>query len=102
VIRQQVFENLIDNKHDLKLKDIKRNILSLAKSTTLFDAWEKMLHEKEHISIIAGDYGGMEGIATFEDIIESLLGFEIVDETDKEVDMQKYALKKWKEQQENS
>lgn len=99
VIRQKVFECLIEEKHDLKLKDIKRNILSFSKSTTLFDAWETMLQQKEHISIIAGDYGGMDGIATFEDIIESLLGFEIVDETDKEVDMQKYALKKWQEQQ---
>jgi len=102
VIRQQVFECLIEKKHDLKLKDIKRNVLNFSKSTTLFDAWETMLQQKEHISIIEGDYGGMEGIATFEDIIESLLGFEIVDETDKEVDMQKYALKKWQEQQENS
>jgi CBS domain containing-hemolysin-like protein len=99
VIRQKVFENLMDNKHDLKLKDIKRPILSFSKDTTLFDAWDIMLHKKEHISIIVGPYGGLNGIATFEDIIESLLGFEIVDETDKEIDMQEYALKKWKEQQ---
>lgn len=99
VIRQQVLEKLIENQQDLKLKDIKRDILSFNKDITLFDAWETMLHKKEHISIISGDYGGMDGIATFEDIIESLLGFEIVDETDKEVDMQKYALKKWQEQQ---
>lgn len=102
VIRQQILEKLIENKMDLKLKDIKRDVLSFKKSTTLFDAWETMLQQKEHISIISGDYGGMDGIATFEDIIESLLGFEIVDETDKEVDMQKYALKKWQEQQEGS
>lgn len=99
VIRQQIFEYLIEEKHDLKLKDIKRDILSFSKNTTLFEAWETMLQQKEHISIISGDYGGMDGIATFEDIIESLLGFEIVDETDQEIDMQKYALKKWQEQQ---
>lgn len=91
IIRQQVFERLIEEKYDLKLKDIKRPILSFSKDTTLFDAWEIMLHKKEHISTILGPYGGLNGIATFEDIIESLLGFEIVDETDKEVDMQEYA-----------
>lgn len=99
VMRQQIFEKLIDNELNLTLKDIKRDILSFPKDTTLFHAWETMLQQKEHISIIEGAYGGMDGIATFEDIIESLLGFEIVDETDKEIDMQKYALKKWKEQQ---
>ncbi len=101
VMRQQVFEKLIENKLDLCLKDIKRDILSFPKNTTLFNAWETMLQQKEHISIIEGEYGGMDGIATFEDILESLLGFEIVDETDKEIDMQKYALKKWQEQQKN-
>ncbi|NBC56873.1 MAG: DUF21 domain-containing protein [Bacteroidetes bacterium] len=99
VMRQQIFEKLINEELNLTLKDIKRDILSFPKDTTLFNAWEIMLQQKEHISIIEGAYGGMDGIATFEDIIESLLGFEIVDETDKEVDMQKYALKKWQEQQ---
>ena len=66
---------------------------------TLFDAWEEMLHKKEHISIIIDEYGGMDGITTLEDIIESLLGFEIVDEKDRVEDMQQYAVKRWQEKQ---
>jgi Mg2+/Co2+ transporter CorB len=45
------------------------------------------------------EYGGMDGITTLEDIIESLLGFEIVDEKDRVEDMQQFAIKRWQEKQ---
>ena len=98
VMRQMVFEKLITSQNTLTLKHIKRDLLSFPEETSLFDAWEVMIHKKEHISVILGPYGGMSGIVTFEDILESLLGIEIVDETDREVDMQKYALRKFGKQ----
>ncbi|MBZ0246285.1 MAG: hemolysin family protein [Cyclobacteriaceae bacterium] len=97
VLRELVFEKLAEDQFDLKLKDIKRDIAIFPASITLFDAWEKLLQRKEHISLVIDEYGGMDGIATLEDIIETLLGFEIVDEKDKVDDMQKYAAKRWQE-----
>ena len=99
VFRELVFEKLAEDQFDLKLKGIKREIVHFPESLTLFDAWEEMLLKKEHISLISGEYGGMNGIATLEDIIETLLGFEIVDEKDRVEDMQQYAVKRWKEKQ---
>lgn len=99
VFRAMVFEKLAEEEIDLKLKDIKREILTFYKSTTLFNAWDKMLSKREHISLVIDEYGGMEGITTLEDIIESLLGFEIIDEKDRIDDMQKYALQRWKNRQ---
>jgi CBS domain containing-hemolysin-like protein len=99
VFRELVFEKLAEDQFDLKLKDIKRNIVTFPESITLFTAWEELLERKEHISLIIDEYGGMNGISTLEDIIETLLGFEIVDEKDKVEDMQQYALKRWQEKQ---
>lgn len=99
VFRELVFEKLAEDQFDLKLKDIKREIVAFPVHKTLFDAWEELLQKKEHISLILDEYGGMDGITTLEDIIESLLGFEIVDEKDKVEDMQQYAVKRWQEKQ---
>jgi CBS domain containing-hemolysin-like protein len=99
VFRAMVFEKLAEDQFDLKLKDIKREILTFRKGMTLFNAWDEMLSKREHISLIVDEYGGMDGITTLEDIIESLLGFEIIDEKDKVDDMQQYAIERWKEKQ---
>jgi CBS domain containing-hemolysin-like protein len=95
VFRQKVFENLAEDKHNLKLKEIKREIIVVPDSTTLFSLWEKLLERKEHIALIVDEYGGLDGIVTMEDIIETLLGLEIVDEKDTITDMQKYARERW-------
>ncbi len=99
VLRTIVFEKLAEDQFDLKLKDIKREIITFPKSTTLFKAWDEMLAKREHISLVIDNYGGMDGITTLEDIIESLLGFEIIDEKDRVDNMQKYALDRWKNKQ---
>jgi len=99
VFRQEVFEKLAEGKNELKLKDVKREIVVVPKSIVLFSLWEKLLERKEHIALIVDEYGGLEGIVTMEDIIESLLGLEIIDETDTIIDMQQYARDRWKERQ---
>lgn len=99
IFRELVFEKLAEDQFDLKLKDIRREIVTFSDSTTLFTAWEEMLNKKEHIALVSDEYGGMDGIVTLEDIIETLLGFEIVDEKDKVDDMQKFAMDRWKTKQ---
>jgi len=99
VIRQTVFEKLAEDKHHLRLKDVKRKITVAPNSMALFSLWEKLLQNKEHIALIVDEYGGLDGIVTMEDIIETLLGLEITDEKDTIIDMQEYARKRWKTRQ---
>lgn len=99
VFRQIVFEKLAEDQHDLTLKDIKRNILIVPNNMVLFVLWEKLIEKKEHIAMIVDEYGGFDGIVTMEDIIETLLGLEIMDEKDTVTDMQLYARERWKNRQ---
>lgn len=99
VFREKVFEKLAEDKHHLKLIDVKRNILIAPNSTVLFSLWEDLLDNKEHIALIVDEYGGLDGIVTMEDIIETLLGLEILDEKDTISNMQKYARERWKKKQ---
>jgi len=99
VIRETVFEYLAEDKHNLQLKDVKREIIAVPNSIAIFPMWEKLLEKKEHIALIVDEYGGLDGIVTMEDIIETLLGLEIVDEKDTVIDMQKYARERWKTRQ---
>ncbi len=100
VFRQTVFEKLAEDKVGLKLKDLKREIVFIPNSKPLLGVWELLLDKKEHIAIVVDEYGGMDGIVTMEDIIETLLGFEIVDEKDTIADMQQFARERWKMRQE--
>jgi CBS domain containing-hemolysin-like protein len=55
-----------------------------------------VLRERAHIVQIVDEYGVLAGILTMEDIIETLLGLEIVDESDENVDMQEHARHLWR------
>ncbi len=99
ILRDTVFENLAEDNDHIKLKDIRRKIIVAPNSVALFSMWETLLESKEHIALIVDEYGGLDGIVTMEDIIETLLGLEILDEKDTITDMQEYARKKWKARQ---
>lgn len=99
VLKQEILERLAEDKFDCTLKDLKRNILTFQEDESVSNIWEKLLERKEHISVIIDEYGSMRGIVTMEDVIETMLGFEIVDEKDEVVDMQELAKQQWKKVQ---
>lgn len=88
------------NNTDATLETYRRNMYTLSNKTSLSDAFDKVLHQRAHIMVIIDEYGGMEGILTMEDILETLLGLEIMDESDKTDDMQQYARSMWKKRAE--
>ena len=99
VLRQEVLEKMAEDSFDTPLNDIIRPIMTFGEEDSVADIWEKLLEKKEHISAILDEYGSLRGIVTMEDVIETMLGQEIVDEKDEVVDMQEYAKDLWEEAQ---
>lgn len=94
VLKDAVLKLLSEDQFHVKLTDLKRPILTFREEESVFQIWEKMLEKREHISVIIDEYGGLRGLVTMEDIIETMTGVEIVDEDDVAVDMQALAKEK--------
>ena len=99
VLRQEVLEKMAEDKFSTTLNDILRPVLRFSEEDSVSDIWETLIEKKEHISVILDEYGSLRGIVTMEDVIETMLGHEIVDEKDEVVDMQEYAKEQWEKAQ---
>jgi CBS domain containing-hemolysin-like protein len=80
---------------DTRLHTYRREMSALPESSSLSRAFEEFLRQRAHMMIIVDEYGGIEGLLTLEDILETLLGLEIVDEGDATEDMQALARRLW-------
>ncbi len=95
VLKDDLMQNMIENKWEIQLKFLSRNIMVVNEKMPIIRLFYKLIQQKEHIAMVVGEYGEMSGIVTMEDVIETLLGTEIVDELDNIEDMQKQAMQIW-------
>ena len=97
VLKGEVLAYNAQNLGDEKLEILKRNILAVPHSVSLTYLVEHFLKDRQHIAIVINEYGSLDGLVTLEDLIETIMGIEIVDETDNAEDMRVLARKKWLE-----
>ncbi|MFC2104156.1 CNNM domain-containing protein [Bacteroidota bacterium] len=95
VLKDDIMQYMIEDKGDKKLESLHRDIKVVNEQMPIIRLFYKLIEEKEHIAMVVGEYGEMVGIVTMEDIIETLLGTEIMDEFDHVADMQDLAKKIW-------
>ena len=100
ILRMDALQLLAEDKFDRTLGSIRRDIELFNEDTPLGEIWDTMLTKNEQICCIIDEYGCFEGILSLEDVIETLLGSEIVDENDVAPDMQAYARERWQKQKE--
>ncbi len=101
VLRSEVLEKMAEDNFNSTLNNIIRPIMTFSEEDSVADIWVKLLERTEHISAIIDEYGSLRFIVTMEDVIETMLGQEIVVEKDEVVDMQEYAKDQWKKAQED-
>jgi len=95
VLKDKVLEELIENKSQEALKSIKKEIPIVSKETPITELFKNFIEDKSHMAVLVDEYGYTVGLVTMEDIIETLLGLEIMDESDNVEDMQILARQNW-------
>ena len=96
ILRMEALQLIAEDKFDVTLGEIRRNIPTFQEDTSLDTILDEMISKDEPISIVINEYGSFQGILTLEDVIETILGNEIVDERDEVRDMQQLAKDRWK------
>ncbi|MCQ2191120.1 MAG: hemolysin family protein [Paludibacteraceae bacterium] len=95
VLKSDVLYHLANDKDNMQLKQIRRSITCCYEHTSILSFYDTMIARKEHMAMVIDEYGGLEGIVTMEDVIETILGLEITDESDTQIDMQQLAIDQW-------
>lgn len=94
VMSKDVFQAALNNKMSSKLKEFARDIFFIPENVSLDDALNQFLSKRQHIFLVVDEFGGIEGLLTMEDLIETILGEEIIDEADKYIDLREVAKNK--------
>jgi CBS domain containing-hemolysin-like protein len=92
-----MLQKLLANEGDGPVSNIQRPISTIAEDHPIPELFNDFLEKREHIAVVVDEFGGMDGIVTMEDVIETMLGREIIDEMDNTEDMRELARKKWKQ-----
>lgn len=94
VVSKDIFQAALNKKFNSKLKEFARDIFFIPENVTLDDALNQFLSKRQHIFLVVDEFGGIEGLVTMEDLIETILGEEIIDEADKYIDLREVAKRK--------
>ncbi|WP_159022025.1 CNNM domain-containing protein [Formosa sp. L2A11] len=95
VLKDEVFKEMALGNGSKTLKDLKRNIIIIERNIAIPTLFEQLVESKNHMALVVDEYGSVSGIVTMEDVIETLLGLEIMDESDHVADLQVLARKSW-------
>lgn len=95
VLKDNVLEEIVNNNGDITLSEIRRDLLITKRDTPIPKLFDTLIAKREHIALVVDEYGSVSGIVTMEDVIETLLGLEIMDESDNVADLQLLARKNW-------
>lgn len=95
VLKDNVLEEIIAKNGNMPLSKIKRDILITQRNTPIPKLFDILIAKREHIALVVDEYGSVSGLVSMEDVIETLLGLEIMDESDYVADLQVLARKNW-------
>ncbi|MEM1325798.1 MAG: hemolysin family protein [Bacteroidota bacterium] len=101
ILKDELLKQLVEDNDNMTLAQIKRPIAAVRDDLPVSKLFEELTQQRSHIVIVVDEYGSVAGLATMEDVIETLLGMEILDESDTVEDLQKLARERWEKRARN-
>jgi len=95
VLKDEIFKEMALDNGSKKLSELKRHIIVVERNLPIPTLFEQLVESRNHMALVVDEYGSVSGIVTMEDVIETLLGLEIMDESDNVSDLQHMARKSW-------
>lgn len=95
VLKDEVFKEMALGNGTKKLGELKRDIIIVERNLPIPTLFEQLVETRNHMALVVDEYGSVSGIVTMEDVIETLLGLEIMDESDNVSDLQLQARRNW-------
>ena len=83
------------------LQPLKRDLRAIPATASLSTMFDEFIERRDHLALVVDEYGGTDGLVSMEDLVETLLGIEIVDEADVAEDMQRLARQHWQRRAKN-
>ena len=96
VRRHVLLKSKAEDQFDVTMGELAKPIHTVEENDSVGDVLDEFVKRREHLFMVKDQFGQVAGLITLEDAIETLLGIEIVDETDSVVDMRKLALDNWR------
>ena len=97
VLKDDIYKLMAEDKPTIKLKDIKHDVMAVNNEQPLPELLDSLSHRRKHLAVVVDEFGSVLGVITLEDVLETLLGLEIMDESDDAPDLQALARQKWEE-----
>lgn len=100
-LKDELLQHMLDGSNKEPLSILKRDITIVHEYKVLSKVLKRLTDQKEHLAIVVDDYGSVVGLVTMEDVLETVLGLEITDESDAIADLQAYARQRWEKRAKN-
>lgn len=96
MLKDDLLQALVEGRDDEYVDSLNRDVLFISENMLLTEFQHIITSEKGHMAIVIDDFGSVRGLITMEDLFETILGLEIVDESDQTDNLQKLARDIWR------
>lgn len=98
VLRYEIYQRVAADEHDIRLEALLNELHAVPETNNVAQVLDQFIDKQEHILLVIDEYGGTAGLITLEDTLETLLGIEILDESDRVADLRELARRRYSRQ----